>query len=492
VTFVVWLVVLASRPITSNDFWIHLRIGEDILRTGELPRVDDYSAVARGLPFIAHEWLGEVVVAVLVRLFGQSGPMLLSVGATLTLVALLFCSLDKPLRSSPLVAPLLALAAYLSCWRIAGRPDLFTMLLVAAFVLSIETWRRTRRPRSLAWAVPLTVLWVNLHGGYLLGIGLLWGIAGCAVAAALFPRLQATEAAYTWRDVACAGAVAATASLVTVINPYGLELVEHTFRMSRGQDFDLMRRIVTEWQPPFAADLYFRQSFPYLAAGFAVQLVLLWSVLLLRLRSRPFFDVFFAAVVTWLGVDANRFIPFAAIAGFPIIVRHGDALLAGALAGRWKRWTSSPLRRLGEIALFNIVLLATLQYGYAFGPQRGKDLGWGYAGRRPLAEVVYIRDHGLTGNLYNEIMTDGSFIVHELYPAVRPVMDARVDLVGDERYGEYLATRTSIRALDAYLARHDVQLAIVKRDGWMVGHLQRSGEWAILATSTERSLLRRR
>jgi hypothetical protein len=223
-----------------------------------------------------------------------------------------------------------------------------------------------------------------------------------------------------------------------------------------------------------------------------VQLVLLWTVLLLRLRSLPLFDVFFAGVVTFLGVDANRFIPFAAIAGFPILIRHGEALLSAHVGQRWVRWRAAPWRSFAEGALFVALLLGTLQFGYVFGPARSKALGWGYAGRRPLAEVEYIRHHGLSGNLYNEIMTDGSYIVHELYPAVRPVMDARVDLVGDERYGAYQDTRTSIRALDAYLERYDVQLAIVKRDGWMVGHLQRSGEWELLASSTERTLLRRR
>jgi len=490
--FVVWVIALNCQPITNNDFWIHLRIGEDILHTGQVPRVDDYSAVARGLPFIAHEWLGEVVVAGLVGTLGQNGPMLLCLAAALALLALLFFSLEKALRRSPLVAPTLALAVYLVSWRISGRPDLFTMLLVAAFVFSIERWRRIRRLGVLAWVIPLTVLWVNLHGGYLLGIGLLWGLAGCVVAAAALPGLQGSEAPYSWRDASCAMGVALAASVVTIVNPYGIELLEHTLRMSRGQDFELMRRIVTEWQPPFAADSYFRQNFPYLSAAFAVQLALLWTVLLLRLPTRPLFDVFFAGVVTWLGVDANRFLAFAAIVGFPIIVRHGEALLAAGLGRRWRDWRSSPLRCVAESGLFIALLVATVQYGYLLGPTRSKPLGWGYGGRRPLAEVEYIRNRGLTGNLYNEIMTDGSYVVHELYPAVRPVMDARVDLVGDERYGAYQDTRNSVRALDAYLERYDVQLAIVKRDGWMVGHLQRDGAWEILATSSERSLLRRR
>ena len=55
------LLALNLTPITNNDLFLHLKTGEMILKTGSVPRVDDYSALARGRPFIAHEWLAGVL-----------------------------------------------------------------------------------------------------------------------------------------------------------------------------------------------------------------------------------------------------------------------------------------------------------------------------------------------------------------------------------------------------------------------------------------------
>src|ERR1044072_9756427 len=52
---------LASRPLTDGDFWWHLKTGEYILRNFSIPRVDFYSFTTPGKPWVAHEWLSEVI-----------------------------------------------------------------------------------------------------------------------------------------------------------------------------------------------------------------------------------------------------------------------------------------------------------------------------------------------------------------------------------------------------------------------------------------------
>ena len=490
--FVAWVLALNFRPVIANDFWIHLRVGEDILHAGQIPRVDDYSAIGRGRPFLAHEWLGAVAIAEVVRLFGALGPTLLREAVALGIVALLFGALPASARRSPLLVPLLALCVYLTSWRLEVRPDLLTMLLFAAFVFAAERWRRTRRLWDLVWLVPLEVLWTNLHGAFLYGVVFLWGLTGCVVLAAALPWTQRVDRAYSWTDAAIVLMITIDCTLAPLLNPYGTDLIRHTISMSQGHDFDAMRTLITEWHPPFAATSYFRANFPYMAVAFAVQLALLWAGLLLRLRARPLVDVCIAASVTWLGVSANRFIPFAAIAGFPIAVRCGDALLARVSGATGRRWDAARVRPLVECAVLAVILWTTIGYGYVLGPGRRSALGWGYGGRRPVAEVAYIRDHHLQGTLYVETLTEGSFIVHELYPAVRPVMDARVDFVGEKLYLEYEHSHDSGQALLAYLHRYDAQLAIVNRNSWMAPYLVRSGEWNIASQSDERVLLVRR
>src|SRR5579862_4081209 len=240
--FALWVAALNFRPVTGSDFWIHLRIGQDILRTGAVPRVDDYSAVARGRPFIAHEWLGDVAIALVERVVG-AGVSLLREATAFGVVALLLATLPKKDRASPVVVPLLVLSMYLIGARNEVRPELFTTLMLGGFALLVARWRRDRNGRPLAWLIPLELLWTNLHGAFLFGVVFLCAATGCAIVATVFPSAQRTDPPYSWRDVRTLAAVTAGCALVTLANPYGTNLLEHTARLALDPSFAFVRQL---------------------------------------------------------------------------------------------------------------------------------------------------------------------------------------------------------------------------------------------------------
>ena len=55
------VVALTLSPIGNNDLFLHLVTGRVVLEQHAVPRVDDYSALARGRPYVAHEWLAAVL-----------------------------------------------------------------------------------------------------------------------------------------------------------------------------------------------------------------------------------------------------------------------------------------------------------------------------------------------------------------------------------------------------------------------------------------------
>src|SRR5688572_10377149 len=59
------------------DTWWHVAAGERILQERALPEVDAFSFTAAGTPWIAYEWLGEVLMALAARLGGLQGRALL-------------------------------------------------------------------------------------------------------------------------------------------------------------------------------------------------------------------------------------------------------------------------------------------------------------------------------------------------------------------------------------------------------------------------------
>ena len=78
-----WLAFLT--PLQRLDVWWHLKVGEAIVQTGQIPTVDIYSFTANGTPYgYANVWLADVIFYGLYR---SGGPALL-IGMT----GLLLCA----------------------------------------------------------------------------------------------------------------------------------------------------------------------------------------------------------------------------------------------------------------------------------------------------------------------------------------------------------------------------------------------------------------
>ena len=141
------LLALNLTPITNNDLFLHLKTGEMILKTGSVPRVDDYSALARGRPFIAHEWLAGVLFRLVQVVAGWNGLILLKPLAAIAVAALLYAT-ARLLGAPPVVAlPALAFVMILAAARFMERPHIFTYLIVAISLLLLALRRIGRRRR---------------------------------------------------------------------------------------------------------------------------------------------------------------------------------------------------------------------------------------------------------------------------------------------------------------------------------------------------------
>ena len=55
------------------DLWWHIKVGETILKTHHWPTTDVYSFTVNGQPWLAYEWLGDVLLASPYRLGGILG-----------------------------------------------------------------------------------------------------------------------------------------------------------------------------------------------------------------------------------------------------------------------------------------------------------------------------------------------------------------------------------------------------------------------------------
>jgi hypothetical protein len=222
----------------DSDAGWHIRTGEAILATRELPRSDTFSFTRSGQPWFAWEWLADVAAGAAHRAAGLSGVAILYAGmiaATVWLWFRLHWTVDGNFILAAAMAPLMLTTASLH-W--LARPHIAGWLFLLVAVAAAESVRPGFRPRHAVAIFLGAALWANMHASFFLApaIALIYA-AGCAARPLLWNGSRPWEFARA-RWFLYAALVAAAAPLA---NPYGWNLYRHVFTYLA--DSDLLARI---------------------------------------------------------------------------------------------------------------------------------------------------------------------------------------------------------------------------------------------------------
>ena len=82
------LAAFAGSILQDPDSWWQVKVGLDFLANRTFPTVDPYSYTFAGQPWIAKEWLGQVLLALAYRAGGWNGVVTLII-ATISLTVFL-------------------------------------------------------------------------------------------------------------------------------------------------------------------------------------------------------------------------------------------------------------------------------------------------------------------------------------------------------------------------------------------------------------------
>jgi hypothetical protein len=452
------VVALNVAPITNNDLFLHLRTGREVLSSFSVPEQDDYSALARGRPFIAHEWLAGVLFRLIEVTFGELGLDALIVMKVLValLVAGFLYAAARTLGASPAFAiPPLAFVLILASARFLERPHIFTYLMTSVYLWLLA--RRGAGGRAALWCfVPLQILWANLHGGFLLGpVVVALAALGAVIeglARGLAPGARRTgadeRARPHLREGLRLGGLALVLLAACLINPYGARLLAFPFQLT-GSTF--MQEIY-EWLPPFKsafAHTYMARLYVVWAALGIGVLVAAWIRAVRKGVIPPggifpalLFGIFFA-----LSLKMNRNVTDFALATYP-----GVAATAAWIAGRDGRRSLpvAPIFWMLPILLLLAVWFGT--QGYDYGPTSHRAVGFGLGRDIPVKGADYLEANGIKGNIFNTYKS-GAYLLYRFYPDVRVAMDSRNDVYGEELYESYKLALGDQVALERLLDR---------------------------------------
>jgi hypothetical protein len=343
-------VFLSLSPIRPHDFWWHLRLGQEIVSTGRIPAVDQFSYTMAGAPYPSYStfWL---VDSLLYELYAHGGPALVIFVHSLAITgayALLLWTAYRESRSwrAAAVATLFAAALGFDAWNV--RPQAIAYPLGALFLWAIYAYRRRPRPWLLA-LFPLGMLaWVNSHGSWVIGLAMLAVWLAAEAWQAL--RAHVSRSADRFRGGHCeerlprrsnpgvanhlpAAAVALGLScLACLANPRGVGVLAYVRDLSGSP---VIRSLVPEWAPP---SLDTRMGVLFFAG-------LLLSALVLALSPRRpgAFQLLTFAVFGLLGLRTSRGIVWFGMVMAPVLAPQLVLLPARLRAARRATEPAAPL-----------------------------------------------------------------------------------------------------------------------------------------------------
>jgi hypothetical protein len=298
----------------SDSGW-HIRNGERILSTKQVPVAEPFSFSKPGGQWFAWEWLSDVLMAWAHGRDGLRGVFFLYLGV-LSLVSWMWFQLNWAVG-------VWFLPAAISSWAMLttstlhwlARPHLFGWLFLLVALLMAE---QSPRRRGRGWIGAMGLLgcvWANMHGSFFLGPSV---FALYSAEAALRRRPEAGRLA-AW---------AAAAGMGTFANPYGWNVHSHIFRYLG--DRDLLARIGEFQSFNFHVDGASALVLVMLLAGMGVALNLVegrWA------RTVICLALFVGAL------RSARGLPLVALVALPLSLGAlCRALERAALAGRWNAW----------------------------------------------------------------------------------------------------------------------------------------------------------
>ena len=195
---VVYACLAGLRTVSDYDVGWQLASGRWMAQHHRIFSTDVFSYTANGQP-----WIYPVGAGLLFY-----GVFLLGGYALLSWVGAIACAGTVALllrRGSLITAALAIVAVPLIAYRTVPRADMFTVVLFAAY-LSI-LWENFQTGRGRLWLLPLLMMaWVNLHLGFLAGLGLAGAFCGIELLEMLFGEIRRRDAIQRLkRDVALAG-----------------------------------------------------------------------------------------------------------------------------------------------------------------------------------------------------------------------------------------------------------------------------------------------
>lgn len=442
--------LIAARPLRDNSFLTHLATGRLLLEDG-LPAENPF--LFTGTAFPVPSWWWSLLLAGVEELGGAGAIRLLTAALTGAL-AVVLVRLTRPALAPSgstrpgddgvsagdgMMATVLPAVLALSCTFqfLNSRPHLLGYLLLALVLL---VWWEERSPW---WLLPALVVWVNVHGSWVYGVGIL-AVLGAARAI--------DDRRIRRRDLAGVGAAVAGVVAGGALYPERFELVLLPTRQFGDTVEREALQLYKEWGP-VGLDR------PVLWALVALTVVSVLGCV----RRRRWATAVVAAGLCVMALSSMRFVPVAAVS----LVAFAAEGIRGF--GTLQLPTGGRARALGALGA---ALLLAAGVSANIGPHY--DLHW-----YPVDSVDRLEARGLVATDDVHLVSHdyvGNYLEWRFGDDANAYVDDRPDAATFIDYVELRRLGDGWR--DAF-ERADADVVLWERDEGLVGALASDPDWVL-------------
>lgn len=298
----------ALTLMVDPDIWWHLADARILLQKHHFIHTDPYSFTAVGQRWIDWEWLSEIPYWFSYQVFGLRGIYLITWLSLAGNMVFVYWRGYKLGRSADAALWAAAIGFFLMTVNSGPRMIQFAYLAMSAELAILEAAERGNR--RLLWLLPpLFCLWINLHGTWLIGLGLLGLYIVCGWFSLHVGVFQ--QNAFTKNERSQLVVVFIASAIACLLNPYGWHLMAQPFDMMLNQTVSVAT--ITEWQPLTFSSME--------GKGALVAIIAMIVANCVRGRSWKVHELAMIFFAWYMAIDHHRFTYLAAIVTTPMLAR---------------------------------------------------------------------------------------------------------------------------------------------------------------------------
>lgn len=468
ILFVILFLTLSFYPknglLDDGDTGYHIRAGEFILANLTIPIQDIFSFHTPPIPWTTHEWLSEVIMALLHRAFGLTGVVIFFSFLISLVYTLLFRTIRTAKNNIILSLAIVLLVMVSSTLHWLARPHIFSHILFVIWYFVISAYNS--RNKNYLWILPLSmVLWVNLHGGFiagfiLLGVYLIGNLVKSFTSQVELRRLLRNRTIVL-------SLITGLSLLSSLINPFGYHILLFPFKLVSNR---YLMDHVSEFISP---NFHEPTPFKYL-------IFLMIAVFSLSREKLDIIELLLIIIFLNMALYSARHIPLFAIIVAPILLRQSEKVLnerSGIFVDFLKR-KSELIASIDKTAKGyvwpTVAILFVVLCAFAGKVEYKFD-----AEKMPVAAVEFLKREPIKGNMFNNDEF-GDYIIYAAWPNYMVFFDGRSDMYGIERLKEYSKVIHIEEGWEKVFEKYDIDWIFFDANSILSRVLIKDNEWRLI------------